>query len=134
MSWLELDMGGAAVTDIQEAGVGVGPSAHGEQGKGPILASARKETIVGMTQTASLTAVVRQRYKRLHKLVQLGGLRRWESPADSCRQGRETRKTVIRGEVSPISRKLKKCRVLPEWQCCWRVRWESDFQHRVRQA
>ena len=68
-------------------------SAHREQGKGSILASARAETIVRATQTASLTAVVRQRYKRLHKLVQLGGLTRWEplsrqSPSGMGRRAR----------------------------------------------
>ena len=90
----------------------MGLSAHREQGKGPILASARAEAIVETTQTASLTAVVRQRYKHLHKLVQLGDLTRWEPLSRQSPSGiGETRKAVVRGEVSPISRKLKKCRV-----------------------
>ena len=89
------------MTDIRKAGVGVSPSACGEQGKGPILASAREETIVGMTQTASLTAVVRQRYKHLHKLVQLGGLRRWKPLSGQSPSGMGRRRAVFRGAVSP---------------------------------
>ena len=75
-------------------------TANGGQGKGPILSSDQAETIVAVTKTVSLTAVARRRYKRLEKLVRVGGLRRWIPLLMTVGvRDEETREAVTREDV-----------------------------------